>query len=378
MFKLNDALCTRHPVCPGVGLIHMIQHFKDPFRTGQCRLDLAVQLCQLIDGPGKLFGINDERGDHAYRDGAPDDEDRPEYRHQHKGHIVEHVHHRPHGIADDLCDDSCFRQVIGGLREFPHRFFLLIVRCHRSVEVDFLHHDPIDRSQQFLLPQIIFADTFGNDPREQHGEDDDGAGDQGQLPGIDQHDREGSHQHEHAGAQGAERRGHNVGNVLRVVGHAAHQVPVGMVVQIGDRQAQHLSEEIAAHPFDDPLAEMGTDVFLQQRKRAVEQVHDDHQNKKTRKGIKLFRGDAVDGAALQRRSDDGSGGSHRHADEQDHEPSGLRPEISDQASERPASVLCLFHRCPQITGSSPAESRLRCIVRSMVGSAHSAAPPIFT
>ena len=51
---------------------------------------------------------------------------------------------------------------------------------------------------------------------------------------------------------------------------------MGVTVQIGHRQPKHLAEEIAAHPFDDPLTEVSADIFLQQRKAAVKQIHDDH------------------------------------------------------------------------------------------------------
>ncbi len=61
MFELNNSIGGFQPHFAAFVLIFRIQDFKNPLRTGQCRLDLSVKLSQFIDRAGKLFGIDNKR-----------------------------------------------------------------------------------------------------------------------------------------------------------------------------------------------------------------------------------------------------------------------------------------------------------------------------
>ena len=93
--------------------------------------------------------------------------------------------------------------------------------------------------------------------------------------------------------------GHRGGEVLNIVRHAAHDVAVGMGIQIAHRQIHQLGEEFLPHVLHHPLAEPRADDALQKLAQTVQQIHAKHQEHNAQQIARPHPCDRVDGPALQ-------------------------------------------------------------------------------
>ena len=88
-----------------------------------------------------------------------------------------------------------------------------------------------------------------------HGERQHQGGDQEQLPVDEEHHGHQAHKHQAAGAHGDHALLQGQLHVVRVVGEAAHQLAVGVLVKVGQRQVLQLVEQVLAQPVDAPLGQ---------------------------------------------------------------------------------------------------------------------------
>ncbi len=357
MLKLDDALHRLRKLPAGHVLAGLVQDIEDALGAGHGGLDLAVELGQLVDGPGKLLGVDDKGGDDAHGDGAAENKPGAEHRHDDEGEVAEHIHHRAHHVADDLGDDAGAGQGVGGLGEGLHGLGLLVVGGDGAGIGHHLLHGAVDLAQQLLALHVIFSHIFGDDPGEHHRQHDGGAAQQRQRHAVPQHHRQRADQRQNAGEQGAEGLGDHIGDILRVVGHAAHDVAVGVVVDIADGQGHDLPEQIRAHPPHHPLAQGGAEIALDQRGNALGQIEDQHGGEDGRQIAEDPGNDPVHRLALDAGGHHGA--DHRHGDhccQQAHQRQ-LRAEILQQPAEGSTGVFGLLHRRAH-TGAAAAYSLL--------------------
>ena len=120
-----------------------------------------------------------------------------------------------------------------------------------------------------------------------------------------EHEHEDDHadQAEHAGNQLAEAGGQDVGDVLHIVGQAAHQVAVGVLVEEAHRQSLQPGEQVRAHVAHGALGYPGHQVGLQPGARRADDVGDDHQTQQAGQAGQVALVDiGVDGQAHQVRA----------------------------------------------------------------------------
>ena len=196
----------------------------------------------LIDGPRELLGVDDKGGNGADGDKARVGEIAAEGRHDHKADVADAVHHRAHGTAEDLRLPADLRQLVGVLVELLHHVRLLVVGDDGAVAGDHLLRVAVQLALQRGALAEDLAHHLAHLVGHQHGEDHRQHGHKGELPAVDEHDGHGPHQRQHAGDQRAEALGNGGGDVLHVVGHAAHDIAVGVGIEIGDGQVVDLFE----------------------------------------------------------------------------------------------------------------------------------------
>ena len=242
VLEFDDAFCGVHVHLAALVLGGGVHDLEDALGAGHRRLDLSVQLRQFVDRAGELLGVDDEGGDDADGDVALDDLPAAEDGDHDEGDVVEHIHDRPHRAREDLGEDAGAGEFIGRPVEVIDHAVLLVVGGDGLVVGDLLVDDAVEGAEQALAFHVQLADVSGKESREQHREDDHRARQQCQLPAVRKHDRNGPDQRQQSREQRGQGRADDVGDVLRVVGHAADQVAVGMRVEVADRQIDRLAE----------------------------------------------------------------------------------------------------------------------------------------
>ena len=298
MAELDHSVARRHRLRPAPVLALLIQDREDPLRACDRRLDLAEQLCKLVDGTGELLGIDDEGGDHAYGDHSPKGKPCAEGCHDDKGAVVQHVHDRPHGVADNVRDDPRAGQFISRPVKFRDGLLLQIVGRHGPAGRHLLLDDAVEGAEECLPLQVILPHQGGHDPGRRHGKDHRGAGQKRQRHAEQKHDDHGADQRQDAGEHGGQRLADDVGDIFRVIRHAAHDIAVGVGVQIRDRQTDDLCEQFLPHPPHHVPGKLRREVALQKGRRGMDHIEEDHGGKHRRDPVKVPADEAVDGPGL--------------------------------------------------------------------------------
>ena len=95
----------------------LVQYGKHAFRACDGRLELAIDLRDLVDRAAELLGIDDERGDHAHGNQPVNREITSEGCDDDKSHVADAIHDRSHDATEDVRPDARLRERIGCLAE---------------------------------------------------------------------------------------------------------------------------------------------------------------------------------------------------------------------------------------------------------------------
>ena len=278
-----------------------------------------------------------------------------------KPDISDAVHDRPHDAAVNIRSDACCGELIRSFAEFSDGARLMIVGNHRAVSADHLLHRAVQLPQEHLalprkFPHLPGKD-FGRNQRQKHSR----AAEQRQLPAIPQHDRHRPHDRQHARKQRRQRLRNRRGNVFDIVGHAAHDVSVGVGIQICHRQIRNFIKQLLPHPFYNSLAEPRAEYALQQLAAAVQQIDAQHEGQHGQHFALIRAGNSVDGFALQagrqnaaKRSENHNG---QHAENQLSFPDKI-PGNSLERSTGMLRMLCLHKMLMAIHAGNIALRRL--------------------
>ena len=346
MLKFDDAVADIEAAVTAVVLGLFVHHAENALGAGNGGLNLAVELGQLVDGTGELLGIDDEGRDHADRDHPLQREPAAEGSHNDKGQVVDHVHHRPHGIADAVADDADAGKLVAGGVELGHGLVLQVIGGDGLAGGDLFLYDAVEAAEKLLTLKIVLPHRLGDDigqhDREQHRH----TGQQRQRNAVAQHHDNRADQRQHAREQGREAGRDDVRDVFRVVGHAAHHVAVRMAVQIGDRQRKHLAEEIGAQAIDDALRQPRREIALQQGGPAVQKIQKQHPAQNGRDGVKGRADQVVDGLALETRRQHAGDHPEHNGKREKNDIFPIRRKVRRKAGKRCFCFLRLFNRSP--------------------------------
>ena len=132
-------------------------------RAGDGRLNLAVDLCDLVDGTAELLGVDDKGGDDTDGNQTVDGEIAAEGCDDDEADVADAVHDRPHDAAEHVGADARFRQRVGSLTKLLGGDILVVVGYDGSIAGDHLLHGAVELAQELLALSGKLPDLSGQD-----------------------------------------------------------------------------------------------------------------------------------------------------------------------------------------------------------------------
>ena len=290
----------------------MIHQFKDALRACNGSLHRTVQLRDLVDGAGKLLGIDDKCRNDTHRDQTLQGKIAAECRHDDEADVGDAIHNGAHTAAQDLSTNADLSQFIGGfVKGILHRL-LLIVGYDGFITGDHFFGMAVQATQHLAAstvdPTHDAGKLFGHQHSQHHSEH----GHQCQLPAIPQHNCHGAYHRQYTGNQVTQTLRHRHGDIFHVVGHTAHNVAVGVGIHILDGQPHDLFKQILSQPTHDILAEECRDQRLTKGTHHIDGNDCQHCCNQARHFCPFPLGNTVDDLTLQRRETQAHYRDQRH------------------------------------------------------------------
>ena len=111
----------------------------------------------------------------------------------------------------------------------------------------------VDVTQSGLLLLVEAAAAAAQALKEEDGQNQKQSGDQKELPVDEEHEQHQAHEHQGAGAKGHDALFQSHLHIVRVVGEAAHELAVGMLIKVAQRQGLQFIKQVLAQAVDTPL-----------------------------------------------------------------------------------------------------------------------------
>ena len=140
---------------------------------------------------------------------------------------MHNVHQRSHGGGQDAGGHAGLRELLVGLVKVVNHVFLAAEHLHDARAAYRFLHDAVQLAQTGLLLLEEPARALGHGAGNQQAHGDGDAADQRQLPAEPEHHIQAHDQRDHGGENLCDRVGQHAGDVVHVVGQAAHQLAVG-------------------------------------------------------------------------------------------------------------------------------------------------------
>ena len=212
--------------------------------------------------------------------------------------------------------------------------------------LDHLLDVAVDITQGILLLLVIPAAASAEDLEDQEGGTQSQNRYQKEQRAHHQHDHHDAHEHDSAGDQGDQTLLQSHLDIVGVVGEAAHEFAVGVLVEVGQRKGLEVVKEVFAQAVGAPLGQLDHDGRLGVDRHHTHQI-DAYQLEDIHKevhgaGIAAV-GDVVDDDEV----DEGGAanvGAYREQQAHQHQKKGPLPlgKVAQQAGDRPLQVLGLF------------------------------------
>ena len=256
-------------------LVHLglgVHHLKDPLGARQGGEEGGHLLGDLVQGLAHLLGVVEIDHQAAQVKALDDRQQSAEC----GGEGVADVHQvARHGHNHGGVEVGLLCRVPVGLIELAELILGLLL-----VGEGLDHLQPLDDlldvavhvAQGCLLLLIEAAAAPAQLVEQHHGERQHQGGDQEQLPVDEKHHGHQAHEHQAAGAHGDHALLQGQLHVVRVVGEAAHQLAVGVLVKVGQRQILQFVEQVLAQPVDPPLGQPHHNGGLSVGGRAADEV----------------------------------------------------------------------------------------------------------
>ena len=248
--ELDIALHVRH-VC-GIGFVRLllgaVEHVKYALRTGKRGKHRAHLHGNLVDGAGELARIVDKDGQTADVKAARNAEDAADACGHRVGDLPGVAHDRSHDTAEKLRADLLFAQVVVQQFKFVHAGCLVVEDLDDLLPRDALFDVAVDCAERRLLRNIVFARLAGQRAPAEEIDRDEREGDQRQPDVGVAHDGEGGNQRQRARDQTGQRAVKHGCHIVHIVGKAAHDLAVTLVVKELDGQPLDLGKQVAAQP----------------------------------------------------------------------------------------------------------------------------------
>ncbi len=344
----------------GVGEIRgLVHHLEHPLRAGDRRHDHVVLVGDLVDRPAELLGVVEEARDDADGETSGYRESPARGGHDRVAQVVDQVHEWGNDAGIDLGLGSRLAEPDVHRVELGHRAVLAPEGLDDPLAGDGFLDQAVQGPE---LPLLVgegrprpggdlrgYPDADRYDDQRKHR----------QERTQDQHHADGTQHHDEAREELG--RAHREGrvDVLDVVREAAHQLAVGLRVEVAERQGLELREEVGPDVAHGPLGQPRHDVDLEPGEHRAQEVGADQfaDDEGEPREIDLAgTGDHdVDGPSDQKRTDQGEDGAREHEKEDDGEPDLPPFQVSPEPEEGRLRVFRFFLRAH--VGAVPAPSR---------------------
>ena len=325
-------------VCLRLGL----HHLKNPFRAGHSGEDGVHLLGNLGDGLAHLPGVleespqisqpegpaavNGEHGPQTAADGVVDI-----VQVSHGGHHSSGVGVGPGGRLAVRLVPGIEALLCGGL---------MVEDFDDLLTLDHLLDVSVDLTQGLLLSREIPPAAAADGPHYQQHHRQHGKGDERQGGTQHQHHDNGAQKIQRAGDHTAKAVVQSLGDGLNIVGIAAHQLAVGVGVEVFQRQSLHPFKEIRPDFRHTGLGDMHHNPGVAKRAHRPGNIHCRHEAQHFRKPRKISGQDIVIDQGLDKiGAPHGAGGAdtkqHYHHRQQRFVP----PQVTHQLPQRAADIL---------------------------------------
>ena len=330
---------------PLVGLRRGLHHLKDPLRAGHGGENGVHLLGDLGDGLAHLPGVlekgaqvsqpegpaavNGEHGAQTAADGVVD--------------IVQVAHGGHHGPGVGV--GPAGRLAVGlvpGIKPLSGGVFM-VEDLDDLLALDHLLNVAVDRSQSALLggevPPAAAAD--GLDHQQHHPEH--GEGNQSQQGTEDQHHGDGAQKVQRTGDHAAKAVVQRLGDGLDVVGIAAHQLAVGVGVEVFQRQLLHPLKQIRPDPGHAGLRDVHHNPGVAEGADRPRDVYRRHQAQHPRQAREIPRQDIVVDQGLDEvGAPHGAGGAEAQQRHHHRQQRLIAPQVGHELPQGGAKILGLL------------------------------------
>ncbi len=339
------------------GFVHDLKH---TLRAADCVEDRGELVRDLVDRTGELLGELDEKEDDCDLDAAVQREDDARDDDQEKADVVDDVHERTHNAAEDLRLDAGFAKLAADLAEALLRDLLAGERHDRAVAHDAFLNLCVELTEKLLLSDEIAAHALGDERGHENGDGNGDDADERHFPASVEHDGERADDDDQAGNERGNGLGDGIRDIFDIVGHTAHDVAVGMVVDVFDGELFDAAEKVVTHRADRSLRELCGKAALREGEARGKHVEDRDQRKDLAHGFEIHAGKAVDefhitalhgvGREIVQRFGLKNGGSESdergndNADDHDEEQNLAFSDIGEQSSDGLLHIFRFFNR----------------------------------
>ena len=222
---------------------------------------------------------------------------------------------------------------------------------HHLQALDDLLNLAVHLAQGRLLFSVIIPAPPAEDPEYRHGDKEGHDGHQEQQGrGVD-HGGHYAHKGEYAGDEVHEALLHGQGDVVRVIGEAAHQLSVGVAVEEGEGEGFQGAEQVPPELVGGVLGQTGHQVCLEVGRPAAEEIQQEEKDTAFRQPGQLLRHHSLGHQPVENRAHhvgaaDGGGGAEQQTDGHQHQGELALGHVAQKAAHGFSGVLGLLEAAP--------------------------------
>ena len=334
-----------------ISLRLLVHQLEDTLRACKRHDDRVELLRNLSDRHGERLGQLEEGRDNADRDAVADDAGQrqrtADHRHEHVQQVADVAHDRHEDIREGVRVAGRLTQLIVQLVKLLLALVLVAEYLDDLLAVDHFLDVAVDLAERGLLREEVAcglaADILDDNEHDRHAEQNENRQPDVGHDHADEHRDDGHGGREHLRDRLAEHLLERIGIVRKV----AHEVAVGVGVEIADGERLHMLKHIVAHALEHALRNADHQPVIKESRCDADEVNARHRHQRMdklgehRRRLKQQRRNViVDEVAEEHRAGNVRYRRENNADQHDTELNAVSPaDIFHQTVERLFRVL---------------------------------------
>ena len=284
-----------HPHQLHLALVHLglrLHDLEDALGAGHGGEDGVHLLGDLVDGLAHLLGVVEE-GSKTAQVAAADGQQSAHAAGDGIVHMGEVAHGGGHDAGEGLGIGAGLAVDLVEFMELLHGGVFVVKDLDDLLALDHLLDVAVDLAHRLLLGREVPTAPAADELHRQHHDRQHAKGDKGQRGAQDDHHGDGANKGEGAGHQASEAVVQCLGDGLDVVGIAAHELAVGVGIEVLQGQALHLLKEVLPDLGHRVLGHMDHDAGVAVGAGGACDIHKGHEKEHFRKACKVAGEDIV-------------------------------------------------------------------------------------